>query len=105
MRNPYKISRTPYCTGCGVTFDKMHQMINHRRSFRCGGRFLPIDEHVLWLAQKQYMQTHDTNMERRQSGWVSRLVEPGYYYKMSRRFLIEVIDLRKVRLNEHQPQA
>lgn len=101
MRNPHKISRTAYCTGCGVTFDKMHQMINHRRSHRCGGRFLPIDEHVLWLAQKQYMQAHETNIDSGQP----RLVNNRYYYQMSRRFLIEVIELRKARLNEHQPQA
>lgn len=36
--------RTPYCTGCGHTFSKMHLMINHRRTDRCGGRFLPDEE-------------------------------------------------------------
>lgn len=43
MRNPYKVSRTAFCTGCSVTFTKMHEMINHRRSHRCGGRFLCDD--------------------------------------------------------------
>jgi len=37
-------ARSAYCTGCGVTFMRMHQMINHRRTDRCGGRFLPPEE-------------------------------------------------------------
>jgi len=36
--------RAGYCTGCGVTFPKMHLLRNHRNTFRCGGRFLPKDE-------------------------------------------------------------
>lgn len=36
--------RSAYCTGCGITFWKKHEMINHRRTFRCGGRFLPPAE-------------------------------------------------------------
>lgn len=40
MRNPDKTPRKAYCTGCGVTFEKMHTLINHRRTARCGGRFL-----------------------------------------------------------------
>lgn len=44
MRNPDKTPRKAYCTGCGITFGKMHQLINHRSSFRCGGRFLSAEE-------------------------------------------------------------
>jgi hypothetical protein len=44
MRNPNKKSRTAYCTGCGVIFPQMHLLINHRRTFRCGGRFLSPEE-------------------------------------------------------------
>ncbi len=36
--------RAAYCTGCGNTFDFHHQLINHRRTDRCGGRFLPQEE-------------------------------------------------------------
>lgn len=39
-----KQPRAAYCTGCGITFAKMHILINHRRTFRCGGRFLPIPQ-------------------------------------------------------------
>lgn len=39
-----KKPRAAYCTGCGVTFKKMHLMMHHRRNERCGGRFLPPDE-------------------------------------------------------------
>lgn len=44
MRNPDNKPRKAYCTGCGITFPKMHNLINHRRSERCGGRFLPAEE-------------------------------------------------------------
>lgn len=36
--------RKPYCTGCGHTFPQMHKLINHRRTDRCGGRFLPAEQ-------------------------------------------------------------
>lgn len=39
-----KDERKPYCTGCGLTFGQMHQLIQHRRIDRCGGRFLPMAE-------------------------------------------------------------
>lgn len=42
MRNPDKKSRAAYCTGCGLTFPKMHIMIEHRRTNRCGGKYLAI---------------------------------------------------------------
>lgn len=39
--------RAAYCTGCGITFPKMHILFNHRRDYRCGGRFLPIPERAM----------------------------------------------------------
>lgn len=43
-----KNPRVAYCTGCGIPFKKMHLLINHRRTKRCGGRFLPAPErHML----------------------------------------------------------
>lgn len=44
MRNPHKKPRVAYCTGCTRLFEKMHYMINHRRTERCGGRFLTADQ-------------------------------------------------------------
>ena len=46
MRNPDKQPRRAYCTGCGNTFEKMHILRNHRRTDRCGGRFLPEAERL-----------------------------------------------------------
>jgi hypothetical protein len=46
MRNPDKTPRKAYCTGCGITFKKMHLLMNHRRTDRCGGRFLPPEEFI-----------------------------------------------------------
>lgn len=39
--------RKAYCTGCGKTFPKMHLLMNHRGTFRCGGRFLLVEEQNL----------------------------------------------------------
>lgn len=39
-KNGLRSARTAYCFGCDHTFDKMHELRNHRRSERCGGRFL-----------------------------------------------------------------
>lgn len=44
MKKPNKTPRAAYCTGCGVTFEKRHLLMNHRNTFRCGGRFLPDEE-------------------------------------------------------------
>ncbi len=35
------MARNKYCTGCGELFAKTHLMHHHRRTMRCGGRFLP----------------------------------------------------------------
>lgn len=50
MRNPNKKARTAYCTGCGVIFPQMHILRNHRRTDRCGGRFLPAEEFAHLMA-------------------------------------------------------
>lgn len=42
-----KKPRAAYCTGCGVTFMKMHILMDHRRTQQCGGRFLPRAERVM----------------------------------------------------------
>jgi len=54
--------RCAYCTGCGVTFPKMHVMINHRRLHRCGGRFLPDDEiEVVQAVHAAHVKYNNTN--------------------------------------------
>jgi hypothetical protein len=47
MRNPHKAKRPAYCTGCGVVFEKTHQLLDHRYTFRCGGEF-GTDNRVLF---------------------------------------------------------
>ena len=44
MRNPYKLARRAYCTGCGLRFRLMHQLRDHRHTFRCGGDWRVADE-------------------------------------------------------------
>lgn len=46
MRNPHKKPRVAYCTGCGIIFEKMHFLRNHRITDRCGGRFLSPEEAI-----------------------------------------------------------
>ena len=33
------LDKKKYCTGCGRLFDKTHELLSHRYSFRCGGLF------------------------------------------------------------------
>lgn len=46
------MARKSYCTGCGVTFPKVHLMRQHRNRERCGGRFLPFEK-VLEIEQRR----------------------------------------------------
>ena len=91
MRKPNKIPRRAHCTGCGVTFHKMHDMFNHRNNNRCGGRFLPIQERLLLHAAKENQQQYehlidiDAEMAR-------------YHYFQARDFLSRFYRLRSIRL-------
>ena len=62
------MARAAYCTGCGVTFPKMHMMINHRRSNRCGGRFLPVEEREMIDKIRLEREQFDRDM-RLQKEW------------------------------------
>lgn len=53
MRKPNKIPRKAYCTGCGIIFPKMHLLRNHRRTDRCGGRFLTHEEYMHLMALRR----------------------------------------------------
>lgn len=46
MRNPHKIPRVAFCTGCGRIFDKMFKLRNHRHTFRCGGLWLILEREL-----------------------------------------------------------
>lgn len=46
MRKPNKTPRTNYCTGCGVIYPSVKALLNHRKSHRCGGRFLTAEEYI-----------------------------------------------------------
>lgn len=64
-RRADKPARIAYCTGCANIFGKMHELINHRRSNACGGRFLPEKErdfvNVLRLERERQLR-HDRFM-------------------------------------------
>lgn len=61
------MARKAHCIGCGVTFPKMHLMINHRRNMRCGGRFLPADERAHYTEATRLRQAalREDNEQRR----------------------------------------
>lgn len=44
QRRMDKPARAAYCNGCGVTFRNQHTLMNHRRSFKCGGVYLSDKE-------------------------------------------------------------
>lgn len=57
-----KMPRVAYCSGCGVTFDWYHLLINHRRTDRCGGRFLPERERELLNEVRHHREQGDINL-------------------------------------------
>ena len=69
MRNPDKTPRKAYCTGCGIIFPKLHELINHRRTMRCGGRFLSPEEtiHVYNLRRAREAVERELREVRRQA--------------------------------------
>lgn len=64
MRNPYKTSRKAYCTGCGIIFPKMHKLINHRRTDKCGGRFLSDDEKAHLMSLRRTREAVERELRR-----------------------------------------
>ena len=71
-------ARAAHCIGCGVTFDKMHLMINHRRNNRCGGRFLPLDERELVEAAKKQRQLFNCTGEPEHARQVTAMLDKFY---------------------------
>lgn len=57
-----KMPRVAYCSGCGVTFGQHHLLINHRRTDRCGGRFLPERERELLTEVRHHLERGDTTL-------------------------------------------
>lgn len=64
MRNPNKTPRTAYCTGCGNIFPKMHELRNHRRTDRCGGRFLSTEEFMHLMALRKAREDVERELRR-----------------------------------------
>jgi hypothetical protein len=48
-----------YCTGCGKLFARMHDMLNHRRGHRCGGKFLELQN--MFPYDPSYRRIRDLN--------------------------------------------
>src|SRR6266478_5732183 len=42
------MGRNRFCTGCEKYFSQTHLLRNHRRTDRCGGRFLTENERWFW---------------------------------------------------------
>lgn len=62
MRKPNKTPRVAYCTGCGSIFDKMHKLINHRRTEHCGGRFLSAEEVIHYASLRRTREAMDREL-------------------------------------------
>lgn len=101
MRNPYHKPRAAHCIGCGVTFDKMHLMIQHRRRERCGGRFMCLDERELVDAAKKHWQKYlvlgESKLELIQD-------QARWHYHQWKDMLSRFYILRKRRLDESSHQ-
>jgi ribosomal protein L37E len=66
----FYFARKAYCTGCGVTFGKTHELINHRRTHRCGGRFLSQPERK--FVDKLRFAREDQDRQLRLCNWISK---------------------------------
>lgn len=86
-RRMEKPPRAPYCTGCGFVFNKRHQLMNHRNTDRCGGRFLVAEELSLWTMSNYYFNQWQTYGD-------------GKFYQLWRKVTIQAVQMRKVRLYE-----
>ncbi len=62
MRKPHKIARKAYCTGCGIIFEKMHLLRNHRTTDRCGGRFLSTEEYMHLMSLRRAREAVDREL-------------------------------------------
>jgi len=54
-----KPARRAYCTGCGVTFPKQHQLMNHRRSHNCGGDNLSDKERQMMINLRELREAQE----------------------------------------------
>lgn len=91
-----KIPRQAHCTGCGVTFDAHHLLVQHRNLERCGGRFLPEEERAIWNAKQPKKAPKPTLEDKTYAFIVQRtLIE-------MRRTVKKVKNARRVRIRAEQ---
>ncbi len=53
------MARNRFCTGCGKTFSQTHLLRNHRRTDRCGGRFVSLTQRWLIDVKREQRETMD----------------------------------------------
>lgn len=70
--------RNRYCTGCLRTFDATHLLYNHRRTFRCGGRFnsLGRQEQIVYNHHRK-VRLRAALLKKRRELWMRQLLERG----------------------------
>lgn len=56
------MARNRFCTGCGKTFSQTHLLRNHRRTDRCGGKFLSMNERWAVDVQREQREAIDRIM-------------------------------------------
>lgn len=71
-----------WCSGCGAWFYRTHHLLEHRRTFRCGGLWKKFHpelriEDTRTSAKKQELKEHETKHRGRVPGTVRPSRMPG----------------------------
>ena len=99
LRNTH--GRGAYCTGCHVMFYKVHHLLNHRYTHRCGGEYRIQDEirgelhapirdvctpHGYWMAEQKRKDHPVRKHKQRKPGVLrpGRIMNVGHGYCKSR---------------------
>jgi hypothetical protein len=77
-RRMEKTPRKAYCTGCGITFPKMHILINHRRTDKCGGKYLSEEEYLHLMSMRKIRE--DLERKRRDDLKKAKAIVEGRRY-------------------------
>lgn len=90
---------TSYCNGCKLPFEGTRELLNHRSSFRCGGRFLPREEREILDAKHLEAKSATLDIRRREALAQAENARIGKNQSLGRRIRAQKELARRVLLN------
>lgn len=89
------------CSGCDIVFNKVHLLLQHRRSFRCGGEWnecVYVPTHKLFEGKMIYV----TRIGNKFDPMKSRLVDPTIYRGTEGHFMRYIHRAQRKKVNRHK---